>query len=115
MDARRSPSGVFRNDAEDQLPHLLRRRPSPNRSPDSGDQPPIHAKSGPMPADNSFRSNDDDRLLPSRPQPTDSNPEEPVKQIKSRPRTTPFQHGQLLSQHEVFKDEILAVEEDSKE
>jgi hypothetical protein len=34
---------------------------------------------------------------------------------ESRPRTTPFQHGQLLSQHEVFKDEILAVAEDSKE
>ena len=56
-----------------------------------------------------------DRLLPSRPQPTDGNPEELVKQIESRPRTTPFQHGQLLSQREVFKDEILAVAEYSKE
>jgi hypothetical protein len=32
-----------------------------------------------------------------------------------RPRTTPFQHGQLLSQHEVFKDEIPVVTEESKE
>ena len=39
----------------------------------------------------------------------------PVFQIESRPRTAPFQHGQLLSQHEVFKDEIPAVAEDSKE
>jgi hypothetical protein len=48
------------------------------------------------------------------PQPTDGNPEELVKQIESRPRTTPFQHGQLLSQHQVFKDEIPAVTEESK-
>ena len=106
--------GFFRHDAEDQLSQLPRRRPSPNRSPHSGDQPPIHAKARPVPPDNSFRSDDDDRLLPSRPQPTDGNPEELVKQIESRPRTTPFQHGQLLSQHEVFNDEILAVAEDLK-
>src|SRR6516162_965097 len=103
MDAWRSPSGVFRNNAEDQLPQLLRRRPSTNRSPDSRDQPPIHAKARPVPPDNSFRSDHDDRPLPSRPQPTDANPEELVKQIESRPRTTPLQHGQLLSQHEISK------------
>src|SRR6516225_10566796 len=102
MDAWRSPSGVLRHHAEDQLPQLLRRRPSPGRFPDSGDQPPIHAKAGPVPADNSFRSDDDDRLLPSRPQSTEGNPEELVKQIESWPRMTPFQHGQLLSQHEVL-------------
>ena len=28
---------------------------------------------------------------------------------------TPFQHGQLLSQHEVFKDEIPAATEESRE
>ena len=96
-------------------PRLLRRRPLPNRYPDSGDQPPIHAKASPVPADNSFRSDDDDRLLPLRPQPTNGNPEELVKQIESRPRTTPFQHGQLLSQHKVLKDEIPAATEESKE
>ena len=115
MDAWRSPSGVLRHHAEDQLPHLLRCRPSPNRSSDSGDQPPIHAKAGPVPAHNRFRSDDEDQLLPLRPQSTDGNPEELVKQIESWPRTTPFQHGQLLSQHEVFEDEIPAVAEHSKE
>jgi len=104
-----SPSGVLHHHTEDQLPHLLRRRPSPNRSTDSGDQPPIHAKAAPVPAHNRFRRDDDERLLPLRPQPTDGNPEELVKQIESRPRTTPFQHGQLLTQHEVFDDEIPAA------
>jgi hypothetical protein len=56
-----------------------------------------------VPADNSFRSDDDDRLLPSRPHPTDGDPEELVNQIESRPRTTPFQHGQLLSQRDFSK------------
>ena len=115
MDAWRSPNGVLHHHTEDQLPDLLRGRPSPNRSPDSGNQPPIHAKAGPVPAHNRFGSDDDDRLLPLRPQPTDGNPEELVKQIDSRPRTTPFQHGQLLSQHEVFEDEIPAAKEESKE
>jgi len=32
-----------------------------------------------------------------------------------RPGTTPFQHGQLLSQHEVFEDEIPAATDESKE
>jgi len=45
----------------------------------------------------------------------DSNPEELVKQIDSRPRTTPFQHGQLLSQNEDFEDKIPAATEESKE
>jgi len=115
MDAWCSPSGVLRHHAEDQLPHLLRRRPSADRSPDSGDQPPIHAKASPVPAHNRFRSDDDDRLLPLGPQPTDGDPEELVKQMESWPRTTPLQNGQLLSQHKVFKDEIPAVTEDSKE
>ena len=115
MDAWRSPSRVLRHHAEDQLPHLLRCRPSPNRSPDSEDQPPIHPKASPVPANNSFWSDDNERLLPLQPHPTDGNPEELVKQIESWPRTTPFQHGQLLSQQEVFKDEIPAVTKDSKE
>ena len=114
MDAWRSPGGVLRHHAEDQLPQLLWRPPSPNRSPDSGDQPPIQAKAGPVPAHDSLRSDDEECLLPLRPQPTDGNPEELVQQIERRPRTTPFQHGQLLSQHEVFKDEIPAVTEDAK-
>jgi len=115
MDAWRSPSGVLHHHTEDQLPHLLQPRPSPNRSPYSRDQPPIHAKAGPVLAHNRFRSDDDERLLPLRPQPMDSNPEELVKQIDSRPRTTPFQHGQLLSQNEDFEDKIPAATEESKE
>ena len=60
-------------------------------------------------------SRSQEHQLRQPPQPTDGNPEELVKQIESRPRTTSFQHGQLRSQHEVFKDEILTVTEDSKE
>ena len=68
---------------------------------------------GPVPARNRFGSDDDDRLLPLRPQPTDGNQEELVQQMASRPRTTPFQHGQLPSQHEVLKDEIPAEDRKS--
>ena len=47
-----------------------------------------------------LRSRSQEHQLSQPPQPTDV--------------TTPFQHGQLRSQHEVFKDEIPEVTEDSK-
>ena len=37
--------------------------------PDSGDQPPVHTKTGPAPADYGFGRDDDEGLLPSRPDP----------------------------------------------
>jgi hypothetical protein len=61
-----------------------------------GNQSPIHVKAGTVPADNSFRSDDDERLLPFRPQPANRNPEELVKQMKSWSRMASIQHNQLL-------------------
>jgi hypothetical protein len=96
MDAGRSPRWVFRHHAEDQLAHLLGSRPSSNRLPGSGNQSPIHVKAGTVPADNGFRSDDDERLLLLRPQPANRSPEEFVKQMKSWSRMASFQHNQLL-------------------
>jgi hypothetical protein len=66
-----------------------------------------------MPANHSFWGDDDERLFPLGPQSTDSNPEQLVEQTESWSRTTPFQHGQLLAEHEVLKEELAAVTEDA--
>jgi len=79
MDARCSPGWVLGNHPEDQLADFSRRLPSSNPRPHSGDQPPVQAETGPVPADHCFRGNDDKGALPTRPEPADGNPEEPVE------------------------------------
>jgi hypothetical protein len=65
MYPRRSPGWVLGNHLEDQLPNLLRRPSSSNLRPDSGDQPPIHSRTCPVPTDYGFRRDDDESLFPS--------------------------------------------------
>src|ERR1017187_6972683 len=50
---------------KDQLSNFLRGLPSPNLYPDSGDQSPIHTKTGPVPTDHSFRPDNDESFFPS--------------------------------------------------
>ena len=65
MDARRSPRWVLNNHPENQLSNFLRGLSSPNLYPDSGDQSPIHTKTGPVPTDHSFRRDNDESFFPS--------------------------------------------------
>jgi hypothetical protein len=58
MDPRCSPGWVLSDHTEDQFPNLLRRRSSSNLLWNSGDQPPVHTKACPVPADDSFRCDD---------------------------------------------------------
>ena len=97
MDARCSPSWVLGNHPEDQLPHFLRRRPSPEARPGSRDQPPIRMESGPVPADYGFGPDDDEGLFPSRPDPPSNFPEELIEDAEARARMSTFQHGELLT------------------
>jgi hypothetical protein len=107
MDPRRSPGWVVSDHPKDQLPNLLRRRVSSNLRPDSGDQPPIHAKTTPVPADDGFRHDDDEGLLPSRPDPPSDYPEELIEEAEARARMSTLQHDELLTQHEILEEESL--------
>jgi len=49
-----------------------------------------------VPANNGFRSDDDERLLHCDKSRLNRNPEELVKQMKSWSRMASFQHNQLL-------------------
>jgi hypothetical protein len=87
MDPRRSPAGVLNDHPEDQSLNLVR-GPSPSDlSPDSGDQPPVHAEASPVPAGNGFGRDDEDaRLLPSRPDPPSDYQEELIEGAEIRAR-----------------------------
>jgi hypothetical protein len=58
-----------------------------------------------VPTDHSFRCDYDERLLPPGPEPTNGNPEKLVEDAKARPRAAPLQHGELLPEDEVLKEQ----------
>jgi hypothetical protein len=64
MDPRCSPGWVVGDHPKDQLSNPLRRRASSNLRPDSGDQSPVHTKTSPVPSDDGFGRNDEERFLP---------------------------------------------------
>jgi len=107
MDPRRSSGGVLGNHLEDQFPKLLRRPFPSNLPPDSGDQPPIHTKTTPVPADDGFRRDQDERILPSRPDPPSDYPEELIEKPETRARMSTLQHDELLTQSEILEKETL--------
>ncbi len=65
MNPRSSPGRVLHDHPKDQIPDLLRRPVPSNLPPDSGDQPPVHSKTSPVPADDGLRRDDDEGLFPS--------------------------------------------------
>ncbi len=60
-----------------------------------------------MPCDNGSGSDQDKRLLPARPQPSQPNPEQLLRHGEASARPLGVQSEQLLTQGEVFEDEIL--------
>src|SRR5258708_18753812 len=81
MDARRSPRWVLNDHPEDQFPNFLRRRSSPDGSPDLGDQLPVQTESAPVPTHHGFGRDRNEGLLPSGPESADGDPEELVEQV----------------------------------
>jgi hypothetical protein len=105
MDSRRSPAGVLNDHAEDQFPNLLRRRSPSDLLPDSGDQPPVHTKTSPVPAHDGFGRNNDERVLPSGPAPSSDYPEEFIEWVEARARMSTLQRDELLTQSKIFEKE----------
>ena len=105
MDPRRSPGGVFSDHTEDQFPNLLRCRSSSDLPPDSGDKPPVYTKTSPVPADDGFGHDDDEGLLPSRPDPPSDYPEELIEEVEARARMSTLQRNELLTQNKILKKE----------
>jgi hypothetical protein len=74
---------------------------------------PIQPKAGAMLADNGSGCNQDEGLLPFRPESSQSDPEQLVYGSESPPRLFGVESQQLLTQGKVFEDEVLAGTERS--
>ena len=68
-----------------------------------------------MPAHHGFRRDDDERLLPFRPESEYGNPEYLVNDAKVRALASPLQHSKLLAKHQVFHGEVGASAKQLKE
>ena len=100
-----SPGWVLGDYTGDQFPNLLRRRSSSNLLPNSGDQPSVHTKACPVPAHDSFRGDQDERISPSRPDAPSDYPEELIEQAEDRARMSTFQRDELLTQSKILEKE----------
>ena len=63
---------------------------------------PIQSEPGLMPPNNSIRQDDDERLLPLRPEAERQHPKQLIEWPQSWPGMFAFQDGKLLSESEVF-------------
>ena len=106
MDARRAPCWILSNHSEDQLSNLLRYLFSPSWRPGFRNHLPIQAESGPVPPDDRFRGDDNEVLLPAKPNSPSNYPEGLIEETEDRPRTAPRQHSELLPKREIFQDEM---------
>ena len=105
MYPRRSPRWVLNDHTEDQFPDLLRRPFPSNLRPDSGNQPPVHTKTSPVPADCGFGRDQDERLLPSPPDLPSNHPEELIEKPETRARVSTLQRDELLTQSKILEKE----------
>jgi hypothetical protein len=105
MDPWCSPGWVLGDYTVDQFPNLFRRRSSSNLLLASGDQPPVHTKACPVPAHDSFRGDQDERIFPSRPEAPSDYPEKLIEQAEDRARMSTFLRDELLTQNKILEKE----------
>src|SRR5438034_1085537 len=68
-----------------------------------------------MPIDDRSRRHEDKRSFPSRPDSSQGNPEQFVYRRQAATRSFGVKHQQLLTESQVFKDEILAGAENAND
>ena len=90
VDAGSTPGWVFCHHPEGQIPDFLRQSFSADLFFYPRDPAPVEPKSGTMPAHHSFGSDDDERTLPSGPEPVREHPEEFVQAAGPRSAVLAF-------------------------
>ena len=111
MDARRTPGRVLDNHAEDKFTHFFSDAFS-SRSISTPREPrPIQLESRLVPAHDSPRLDENQRLLPSRPKPPQHHPEQFVLSGKPWLRMLLFQNSELLTKRQIFQQKIMSGSE----
>ena len=108
MDAWRSPGWILSSHAEDQGANLCAHRLPSARLVHPGDEPPIQAKPRAMPPNHCSGCNQNQRLFPASPKPSQHDPEQLVQSTESPARSPCAQSQELLAEGKVFEDEILS-------
>jgi hypothetical protein len=75
----------------------------------------MQPKASPMPTNNRSRCDQDERLFPSSPEPSQHYPEQLVQRSESMARLFGVQSQQLLAEGQIFEDEILSGTERTHE
>jgi hypothetical protein len=114
VDTRRSPRRIFRDHSENQIANFLGDELSARHKAQSRNGSRIHREAGSVPADDRLGAHEDEGLLPSGPDSSCENPEEPVKEPDVWSRMAPFEDRELLPQHEIFEQQPRAILENSK-
>jgi hypothetical protein len=98
--------------SEDNYPNLFAHRFSAPNVAGSREPLPVEAEACPMPSHHYSWRNENERLVPARPEPTEANPERLVNGRESTMGAFGVPHQQLLADGQVFEDKILARAED---
>src|SRR5262249_17731218 len=102
-----APVRVLLGQALDQDADLSRDLgPTPTRP---GSPAPVKPKPGAMPADHGLRFDDDKHVRPTRPEPLQRDPEQPVEAGQAWARSFSLEHGDLLSQGKNFQGGISST------
>jgi len=115
MNARRAPGRVLCDHAKDEFAQFPVDASSSHASPMPREPRPIQLEPGPMPANNGLRLYEDQRPLPSRPEPPQYHPEPSFRSGKSRLRMPSFQNNELLPKSQVFQKQVVARTDRSNE
>ncbi len=113
MNARSTPGGILIHHTENQLAQFLAGSLSAEDLSMVRNPIPVQEESGPMPPHNSLGSDDNESLLPLRPQPFGDNPEQPIKSSEPRPRISSLHGQKLLAKGQIFQQEITSRMEES--
>jgi hypothetical protein len=108
MDSGRTPGPVLGNHAEDEFAQFPADASSSHADPMPRKPCPVQLEPGTMPANNSFRPDEDQCPLPPRPEPSQRHPKQFIRSGKSRRRVTLRQNRKLLPQSQILQDQVAA-------
>ncbi|MGH9573848.1 MAG: hypothetical protein ACRD40_10000, partial [Candidatus Acidiferrales bacterium] len=100
-----SPGRILGDHLEDELSYLLWQPLSADLVPPSGDQSPVQAEAGSVPANHRFRGDDDERVLLFGPDSSCRQPEQLVQTVQSGHWMPTLENRELLSESRIFQQQ----------
>ena len=103
-----TPHRIRRDHAENQVAHFPAQGFPPGGVSNPRQPRPVQPEASAMPTHHRFWGDQQEWLLPPRPQLSESDPEHLVERAQSRPRSFGMQTQQLLTQCQILQHEVLA-------